>query len=146
PEPIAQRRPDVPAQLAASIARCLRKDPAERWDSAEALCSSLRAAGVVDTPSAVESCDPAAAGGVLPDLVRGRAAFGRGAWREAYDHLTAASAGAELEAEDLVCLAEAAWWVADGRTSLRAREQAYRAYLQRGELRVAAAMALALAE
>jgi tetratricopeptide (TPR) repeat protein len=78
--------------------------------------------------------------------VRGRAAFGRGAWREAYDHLAAASASAELEADDLVRLAEAAWWVADGRTSLRAREQAYRAYLQRGDLRVAAAMALALAE
>jgi len=146
PEPIALRRPDVPAQLAASIARCLRKDPAERWDSAEALCSSLRAAGVVDTPSAVESCDPGTAGGALPDLVRGRAAFGRGAWREAYDHLTGASASGELEAEDLVRLAEAAWWVADGRTAVRAREQAYRFYVQRGEVRVAASLALALAE
>ncbi len=43
PEPIARRRPEVPAPLASLIARCLRKDPAERWDSADALCGVLQA-------------------------------------------------------------------------------------------------------
>jgi tRNA A-37 threonylcarbamoyl transferase component Bud32/tetratricopeptide (TPR) repeat protein len=146
PEPLARRRADVPPQLAATIARCLRKDPAERWDSADALCSSLRALGAADARSISDVSESGIDVAAVPDLARGRAAFGRGAWREAYDHFTAASAGAPLEAEDLERLAEAAWWMADGRTSLRAREQAHRAYVQRGDLRAAASVALALAE
>jgi tetratricopeptide (TPR) repeat protein len=51
-----------------------------------------------------------------------------------------------LEAEDLVRLAEAAWWQADGTTGVRARERAYRQYVQRGEPAAAARVALALAE
>ncbi len=42
PVPIATRRPDVPAALAELVARCLRKDPAERWSSAEAMTQALR--------------------------------------------------------------------------------------------------------
>ena len=40
-------RPDFPAPLAAAIMRCLEKDPARRWPSAEEL---LRRAGAVRTP------------------------------------------------------------------------------------------------
>jgi hypothetical protein len=67
-----------------------------------------------------------------------RVAFARTAWREAYDGLRTVDATHELEAEDLERLAEAAWWLSDGTASLRARERAYRKYVQRGAVRAAA--------
>jgi tetratricopeptide (TPR) repeat protein len=94
--------------------------------------------------SGVREPSPAVTGG--DQLKRAREAFERAAWREAYDGLRAADAVGKLEAEDLERLAEAAWWLSDGTTSLRARERAYREYLQRGEPRAAAWVALALAE
>jgi tetratricopeptide (TPR) repeat protein len=152
PEPIARRRPDVPPPLASLIARCLYKDPAERWDSAEALCGVLQttALGAPSSsmagghPSGVLEPSPAVAGG--DHLEAARSAFARTAWREAYDGLRAADSAGELEAEDLERLAEAAWWLSDGTASLRARERAYRRYVQRDEPRAAASVALALAE
>jgi len=152
PEPIARRRPDVPPPLASLIARCLRKDPAERWDSADALCGVLQAVLLPapssslpgGDPSGVRQSAPAKAGADL--LEPARAAFARTAWREAYDGLRAADAAGKLEAEDLERLAEAAWWLSDGTACVRAREQAYRQYVQRGEPRAAASVALALAE
>lgn len=41
PAPIAERRRDVPATLAAMIMRCLNKTPAERWQSAEEMLAIL---------------------------------------------------------------------------------------------------------
>jgi tetratricopeptide (TPR) repeat protein len=152
PEPIARRRPEVPPPLASLIARCLGKDPAERWDSADALCGVLEAIALPAASSSIVAVgryglsepSPAVAG--AEHLEPARAAFARTAWREAYDGLRTADAAGELEAEDLERLAEAAWWLSDGTTSLRARGRAYRNYLQRGELRAAAWVALALAE
>jgi tetratricopeptide (TPR) repeat protein len=152
PEPIGQRRPDVPSSLASLIARCLRKDPAERWESADVLCSALESTtppGLLSSTlvmdlSGVREPSPAVTGG--DQLKRAREAFERAAWREAYDSLRAADAVGKLEAKDLERLAEAAWWLSDGTVSLRARERAYRQYLQRGEPRAAAWVALALAE
>jgi hypothetical protein len=95
-------------------------------------------------PSGVPDPSPAVAG--TEHLRPARAAFARTAWREAYVGLRTADAAGELEAEDLERLAEAAWWLSDGTGSLRARERAYRKYLQRDELRAAAWAALALAE
>jgi tetratricopeptide (TPR) repeat protein len=151
-EPIARRRRDVPSPLASLIARCLRKDPAERWDSADALFDVLQATALpgpsssmaVVHPPGVREPAPAVAG--AKHLEPARAAFDRTAWREAYDGLRTADADGELEAEDLERLAEAAWWLSNGTASLRARERAYRQYLQRGESRAAAWVALALAE
>ena len=148
PEPITQRRPDVPSPLASLIARCLSKDPAERWDSADALCGALEATALPEPSSSmagggVREPAPAAAAG---DLERGRAAFAGTAWREAYDRLSAADTAGKLDAEDLERLAEAAWWLADGSACVRARERAYRQYLQRDNPRAAASAALALAE
>jgi hypothetical protein len=134
------------------VARCLRKDPAERWDSADALCGVLettalpaaRSSMVAVGPYGLRESSPAVAAAEHPEPAR--AAFARTAWREAYDGLRTADTADELEAEDLERLAEAAWWLSDGTASLRARERAYRKYLQCGELRAAAWVALALAE
>ncbi len=136
PEPLAARRPDVPAWLETLVARCLRKAPDERWSSADALSAALQAGG------STESTTVSARG----DLEQGRAAFARAAWREAYERLARADAAEPLEPDDLARLAEAAWWVAKGPECVRARERAYRAYAQRNDHRAAAAAALALAE
>ena len=130
PEAIERRRPEVPSWLASIVSRSLQKRPADRWDSAAALCDALQAPTVA-APNQLEHA---------------RAAFSRTAWREAFAGLTAADAAGDLTAEDLERLAEAAWWVSDGTASIRARERAYRAYLQRDERRAAASVALALAE
>jgi tetratricopeptide (TPR) repeat protein len=147
PEPLARRRPEVPSQLSDLVARCLRKDPADRWESAEALCQALRtlvSAGPSAAPTEREPPDVRGSG--PPDLEAAREAFSRGAWRDAYTVLAAANGAGALEAEDLERLADAAWWLADGQTCMRAREEAYRRYVQREEPRAAAAVALALAE
>jgi tetratricopeptide (TPR) repeat protein len=152
PEPLARQRPDAPALLVSLIARCLRKDPAERWDSADALCGMLRSTALPEPSSSMAGADPSGVREPSPAAAReehlesARAAFARTAWREAYDGLRAADAAGELEAEDLERLAESAWWLSDGTASLRARERAYRQYLRRGERRAAAWVALALAE
>ena len=56
PEPIAASVPDVPPLLARTVARCLAKDPAERWQTAADLLFELRAldesAGVLGSGSA----------------------------------------------------------------------------------------------
>jgi tetratricopeptide (TPR) repeat protein len=147
PVPIAARRPEVPSAVAEVVARCLRKDPAERWSSAEAFCQALRSAA---SPGPVY---PAAAPGrpdvqgpPLEDLEAARVALEGGRWREAYVRFAAANAARTLEPEDLERLAEAAWWVAEGAACVRAREQAYRGYVQRGDHGAAASVALALAE
>jgi tetratricopeptide (TPR) repeat protein len=141
PEPIARRRPDLPTGLAALIMRCLRKDPTERWDSAEAMADAL---GTI-ARGATAPLPPL----VLPDagqLERGRAAYGRAAWREAFEALAAADAADDLDAEDLERLGEAAWWLSEGPACIRARERAYRRYLDRGDGYAAAWMALQLVE
>jgi tRNA A-37 threonylcarbamoyl transferase component Bud32/tetratricopeptide (TPR) repeat protein len=150
PEPLERRRPEVSTALAAVIARCLRKDSRARWPSAGALHEAVQAAaptGVtgwrVSAPTSARAVAPPPEG---DPLERGRAAFTRTAWREAYEGLSAADVGELLEAEDLERLAEAAWWLSHGTTAIRVRERAYRAYLQRDELTKAAAVALALAE
>jgi serine/threonine protein kinase len=49
PEPVERRCPDVPAHLADAIARCLRKEPADRWGSAEELLGALESGGTLST-------------------------------------------------------------------------------------------------
>ncbi len=41
---VEERRPECPGDLADVIARCLVKEPEDRWDSAETVCSALRSA------------------------------------------------------------------------------------------------------
>src|SRR5437870_1743483 len=79
-------------------------------------------------------------------LEAGREAVGRHAWREAFELLTAADQAGGLNAADLEGLAEAAWW--NGRVDLciSARERAFALYLDAGEPRRAALVALDLAK
>ena len=66
PPPLAERRPDVPAALAALVMRCLAKDPADRLQSATELLAALEGLGGSGAhPSAV----PGTAGSAAP---RGR--------------------------------------------------------------------------
>jgi tRNA A-37 threonylcarbamoyl transferase component Bud32/tetratricopeptide (TPR) repeat protein len=139
PDRLSSLRPELPAGLHALVHRLLEKDPARRHSDALALAADLEAVRQGRAPAA-----PAAPGD--DSLARGRAAFARHAWREAYDALSAADAAAGLDAEDLERLGEAAWWLSDGAASVRARERAYRRYAERGAARGAASMALALAE
>jgi tetratricopeptide (TPR) repeat protein/tRNA A-37 threonylcarbamoyl transferase component Bud32 len=138
PERLTTLRSEVPHTLEAVVHRLLEKAPAQRHADAQAVLIALQAA---------RAGGSAATSGGLPadQLERARVAFARSAWREAYEALSAADASGELQAKDLESLAEAAWWLSDGSTCVRARERAYRHYLERDERR-AAAMALALAE
>jgi len=74
----------------------------------------------------------------------GREAAARGAWKEAYELLLAAEE--ELEPADLERLAEAAWWVGRLDESIDRRETAYKAWLDAGEKRRAALMAVFISQ
>ena len=77
-------------------------------------------------------------------LEAGRQAAQRHAWRDAYALLQSADAEGRLTAEDLESLAEAAWWTGRLDEAIALRERAYAAYVQAGEKRKAAAIALTL--
>jgi class 3 adenylate cyclase len=77
-------------------------------------------------------------------LEAGREAVRRHAWREAYELLRSADGDGRLEAEDLQNLAEAAWWTGRLEEALALRERAQVAYVQAGEMRRAALLAVML--
>jgi class 3 adenylate cyclase len=77
-------------------------------------------------------------------LEAGREAARRHAWREAYDLLASADADGRLTAEDLESLAGAAWWTGRLEEAIRLRERAYTAYVDAGEPRRAALLAVSL--
>jgi serine/threonine-protein kinase len=52
PPPLREMRPDVPPALADIVERCLAKDPADRYGSAEEILSDLRESGLVRAPEA----------------------------------------------------------------------------------------------
>jgi tRNA A-37 threonylcarbamoyl transferase component Bud32/tetratricopeptide (TPR) repeat protein len=137
PTPLAALREEVPPALEALVHRLLEKEPARRYADARALAADL---------ASVRAGGPATAPEVPGDqLERARAAFARRDWLEAYDGFKALET-AGLEPRDLERLAEAAWWRSDGETCVRARERAYRQYVERNEARAAGSVALALAE
>ena len=41
PRPLTEASPEIPPDLAAIVMRCLEKDPADRWQSAEELCEAF---------------------------------------------------------------------------------------------------------
>lgn len=84
-------------------------------------------------------------GGVDP-LTAGREAVLRHAWREGCDLLTEADSRHGIGPEDLERLATAAWWSSRLDSCISARERAFAAYLDAGDRRAAALVALALAK
>ena len=85
-------------------------------------------------------------GGAIDTLERARTAFAQAEWRTARDLLASLDAERELAPDDLERLAEAAWFLMDAETCVRARERAYRAYVLNGDPQGAGRVALALAE
>lgn len=79
-------------------------------------------------------------------LQEGREAAKRQAWRETFDLLSAADSQEALEAADLASLAEAAWWTGRLEACISARERAYARFLEEGQPRKAAMMALKVSE
>ncbi len=80
---------------------------------------------------------------VLDDsLDAGREAARKHAWRDAYDLLQKADGDGLLGAEDLEHLGEAAWWTGRLEEAIDFRERAYAAYVETGEPRRAALLAM----
>ena len=80
---------------------------------------------------------------VLDDsLEAGREAARKHAWRDAYELLGKANEDGLLGAEDLEQLAEAAWWTSHLDEAIELRERAYAAYVEAGEPRRAALLAM----
>jgi class 3 adenylate cyclase len=78
-------------------------------------------------------------------LQSGRAAHRRHAWHEAFDLFRDADTEHPLVAQDLVLMAEAAWFAGDPDAAIGARERAHAGFLARGDRCRAAEMALQLA-
>ena len=77
-------------------------------------------------------------------LAAGREAAQQHAWRRAYDLLKEAEQRGTLSAEDLESLSEAAWWTGRLDEGIGLRERAYAAYVEEGEPRRAAGLAISL--
>src|SRR5688500_13751512 len=79
-------------------------------------------------------------------LIEGREAAGRYAWSKALDLLGQAGTRESLGPDDLMLLADSAWWMGKMRECIAARERAYTAYLEQGRPRRAAYVALKLVD
>lgn len=79
-------------------------------------------------------------------LEAGRLAHSKNAWADALEALRAADAASPLEPEDIVRLADAAWWTADFDLAVALRERAYTLLVRSGEKVPAADLALTLAQ
>lgn len=82
----------------------------------------------------------------IEPLEAGRDAITRRAWQEAFDLLTQADMSGLLEPHDLESLGEAAWWTGRLEDCIDARQRAYSAYIQSGNNRGAAMVALTVAK
>jgi tetratricopeptide (TPR) repeat protein len=93
PQPIAVLRPDCPPALAACIARCLRKQPAERYTDFGEVLPELAAAGAA-VPDGTATGEAAAAAGPRGDA--GDERLARTVSAEAHRPETWSRAGAQL--------------------------------------------------
>jgi tetratricopeptide (TPR) repeat protein len=143
PVPSARRlRETVPLPMDQAIAKALARAPADRFATAHQFAEALRASaevrpGAVATPPTPARSDVEEAG---------RSAFARHAWREAFETLTNARAMRALAVEDDERLAESAWWIGRVDDCIAARERAYVTYMDQRKPRLAAAVAVRLAE
>ena len=79
-------------------------------------------------------------------LAAGREAVAKHEWHSAFDLLTQADETDPLGPDDLVNLAEAAWWIGKLDSCIAARERAHALYVEQGNNRAAAVMALRVAQ
>lgn len=77
-------------------------------------------------------------------LQAGRDAIARHAWREAFELLSEVDSAEPLGPEDLESLAQAAWWIGRLDDCISLRERAYASYLENGNRRRAAFVAIDL--
>jgi len=75
-------------------------------------------------------------------LEAGREAARRHAWRDAYEFLQRADKDGELTGDDLQNLAEAAWWTSRLEEAIALRERAYAVFIEAGDTRRAAMLAV----
>ena len=78
------------------------------------------------------------------EVAAGRAALGRHAWQEAYDHFQTADAARPLSGPELEDLAESAFFVARADDEAEAKERAFKVYEAAGDTQRAAFIALNL--
>ena len=142
PVPSARRlRETVPPPMDQAIAKALARAPADRFATTHQFAEALRASAEARPATAAT---PPPAHGDVEDA--GRSAFARHAWREAFETLTHARAIRALAVEDDERLAESAWWIGRVDDCIAARERAYVTYMDQRKPRLAAAVAVRLAE
>ena len=155
PEPVTTYRPDTPPQIAYIVARCLEKDPGDRFQTIDELLLSLGESsfthGSRDWPGSTSGESGVGSSidiesDVAKALGRGLRAFDRHEWKEAFEALSLADAAGSLGPEQLERMAEAAWWIAKVDECIKTRERVYALYLENGDLHSAARVAIAVAE
>jgi class 3 adenylate cyclase len=83
--------------------------------------------------------------GSTPSTAAGREALAAHRWEDALDLLSAADRAEVLGGEDLVALAQAAWFTGHADLAIEARERAFKSFLDAGHVAAAAALAFDLA-
>jgi tetratricopeptide (TPR) repeat protein/tRNA A-37 threonylcarbamoyl transferase component Bud32 len=148
PVPSARRlRETVPPPVDRAISKALARAPVDRFATTHQFAEALRvsAAAVADTIAGQAPATPATP--ASDDLSEaGRHAFARHAWRQAFETLSKANAARALPVEDVERLAESAWWIGRIDDCIAARERAYAAYMDQENPRLAALVAVRLAE
>ena len=99
--PVRAARPEVPEALEALVTRNLSSERADRSPSASAFAADMEESLTVAITPTNPALDPSAPGA----LERGRNAYRRRAWRDAYAGLSTADRETPLEPEDLERLA-----------------------------------------
>jgi tetratricopeptide (TPR) repeat protein len=140
PAPFAEGTPAWVVSLRPVIDRCLEKEPERRYQRVSELLDDLLAFRdrPTDSPGAVGSAEDSAR--------MGREALKDHAWSEAFAYFSRADSEGGLSSEDLLRLAEAAFWTGKLDDSFRFLERAYAGHVREGHPRRAALVAVKLAD
>jgi tetratricopeptide (TPR) repeat protein len=129
PAPLVRAaRPEVPEALEALITRNLSAEPSDRSPSASAIASGLEDSL---TAPATPVYPPLPEQATVGALERGRDAYRRRAWGEAYARLSAADRETPLEAEDLERLAVTCSMLGRDTQSADSLSRAYQGFIGR---------------
>jgi len=131
--------------VASLLERCLEKDPARRYQSADEMREDL--ARLKEAWAAPAGAAPAPSPESGDELrTRGVAAFARQDWQAALEALEGADRVHPLAPPDLERLAESAWWAGGIDKALRSWERAYAGYVEGEDHEQAGYVAVCLAE